>query len=163
MQEQEHHKNAFELYYKLRNVSETARQLAVTRQIVSRWKREFNWDDRCTIRDREVQAGLEKKVIPELVAERARLIKGLKDFQQIALAGIQTAFARDPKTGALMKDAKGNPILAVSVKNTRDLQGLIELGARLTEAELKALGEPDRQEVRMIEVEYKERRKNARD
>jgi len=120
------------------------------------WSKWYSWQNRIIIRDREVQAGLEKKVIPELIAERARLIKGLKDLQQIALAGIQSAFARDPKTGALKKDEKGNPILLVSVKNMHDLRDLAELGVRLTEAELKALGEPERIEARVIEVKYDE-------
>jgi len=77
-------------------------------------------------------------------------------MQQITLAGIQSAFARDPKTGALKKDAKGNPVLTVGVERVRDLGQLIELAVRLTEAELKALGEPERSEVRVIEVKYDE-------
>jgi len=44
----------------------------------------------------------------------------------------------------------------VSVKNMHDLRDLAELGVRLTEAELKALGEPERIEARVIEVKYDE-------
>ena len=156
MKETQRHKDAFEFYYRSRNVEATAREFTVSSRALHTWKKLFNWEDRCVIRDREVQAGLEKKMIPELVAERARLIKGLKDMQQITLAGIYTAFARDPKTGALMKDAKGNPVLTVGVERVRDLGQLIELAVRLTEAELKALGEPERSEVRVIEVKYDE-------
>jgi len=156
MKEAQRHKDAFELYYQLRSVSEVARRLTITRQAVDKWKHVFNWDDRCVIRDREVQAGLEKKLIPELVAERARLIKGLKDLQQVTLAGITSAFVRDPKTGAPKKDEKGVPILRVGVERVRDLGQLIEIARQLTEAELKALGEPERSEVRVIEVKYDE-------
>jgi|GEM_PF-1083819 len=155
MKEAERHRQAFELFYKLRNESELARRLSVSRQSVVTWKREFNWDDRCIIRDREVAAGVEKKIIPELVSERAKMIADLKRIKQIAFAGINTAFVRDPK-GELVKDEKGNPILLISVERVRDLKDLGELVLRLTEAELKALGEPDRAEVRVIEVKYDE-------
>ena len=119
------------------------------------WSKQQNWQNRIIMRDRAVTEGVEKKIIPDLVNKKAAMIAELQKVKQIALAGIGTAFAHDNK-GELVKDKKGNPILLISVDKPSDLKHLGELFIRLTETELKALGEPDRAEVRVIEVKYDE-------
>ena len=72
------HKNAFELYFKLRSIREVAKEMKVSENSVEKWNKEFNWQERVTEREKIIGQRVEEENIKNEVDLRSKFTQGLK-------------------------------------------------------------------------------------
>jgi len=92
MQEQEHHKKAFEYYYSLgekRNYQDVARHFGYSVPSVKLWGREFAWKRRLKEREGEVARAMAARNVGNEVSNRTRN----KQIIQLALVQLAKAIA----------------------------------------------------------------------
>ena len=127
------HDEAFEIYFKCRNVAETAREIGKHRVTISGWKKRYRWDDRCVVRERDIHKGIDEKFVAEVVDKKAEMLKTLHNMDTIIDQGIRTAFVIDPNTG--------KHILKYKIESYRGLLDTITLKLKVNDNRLKVLGE----------------------
>ena len=78
MKETLRHKNAFELYFRLRSIREVAKEMKVSENSVEKWNKEFNWQERVTEREKIIGQRVEEENIKSEVDLRSKFTQGLK-------------------------------------------------------------------------------------
>lgn len=93
MEEEQIHRDAFELYFTLRQngqnktnaVTRVAQEYNRSKSRIWEWKKEFNWDEKETLRSLEIEKEVEKKTNARIIDNKAkylsyyhRLLKELK-------------------------------------------------------------------------------------
>lgn len=78
--ENKRQKEAFEYYYSLdkRSYERVSKEFGVSLRSVYKWANQYNWQERITQRDLEVSKKFEKKVVTEIVNEKANYRKMVK-------------------------------------------------------------------------------------
>ena len=79
MIEQPKHTAAYGLYRDLdkRNYQAVADKLSVSMTSVKKWGKEFHWQERVMLHDKEIADGVQKKMMPEWIEMKAYLLKTL--------------------------------------------------------------------------------------
>jgi len=96
MKESEKHLHAFEEYYASRNLLKVGRELGISRQSLSKWKREFHWKERCEERDKEINEQVQAVMTPQWVATKTLLVQTfLNQINAAIKAGIAPDSSRD--------------------------------------------------------------------
>lgn len=94
MEEQEHHKKAFECYYSLgekRSYQALSKKLGVSIQSVKLWGKTFNWKKKLSEREGEVARAMAARNVDTEVSNRTRN----KQIVQMALVHLAKAIAED--------------------------------------------------------------------
>ena len=107
MKEQPKHVAAYEFYRDMpkRNYPEVARKFTVSLTSVKKWAKAFNWQERVMIHDREVQKGVQEKMMPEWIETKAYLLKvALEQVKKGRDAGVVPSSTRDMM--AAIKEAR---------------------------------------------------------
>ena len=78
MKETLRHKNAFELYFRLRSIREVAKEMKVSENSVEKWNKEFNWQERVIEREKVICQRVEEENIKSEVDLRSKFTQGLK-------------------------------------------------------------------------------------
>lgn len=86
MKELEKHREALEVYYRLRNILATSRETGISRQSLGKWKAEFHWDDECADRDHEVNQQVREIMTPEWVEVKLELVHAFTNQIKAAMA-----------------------------------------------------------------------------
>ena len=96
MKEQPRHKRAFEYYVSLeekRSLSQVGKEFKVSDQTMTKWNREFHWQERVQKRDKKNAKALAKKTDTEIVKRDARNIKiaegAIKVFAQSLIGHVE--------------------------------------------------------------------------
>lgn len=82
MVEKQVHLDAFELYYSMKNsrsYKKVADELGVGERAVSRWGKEFGWQERVKERDKKIAKRVEEKVIEQEVDTRVNFDKAINE------------------------------------------------------------------------------------
>lgn len=158
MTEKQKHRDTFEIYYGMGDnkslvklhqlLSETtpkSLQKVPSLDTLKLWSRNFNWQERVLIRDKEVADKVEKKVVSSNIEKRAKMLSDLVRMETITEGAIRTSFKRNPD-GSLQKDQRGSPILNVEVAEIKDLKDLGLLNIKIKQLILTVMGEPERTE-----------------
>ena len=89
MKETLRHREALEYYYILgdkRTLQKVADKFTVSRQSISKWKREFNWQNRIELRDinngKKLEAKTDKAIVSSKADYRALIKKVVKKFEE---------------------------------------------------------------------------------
>ena len=94
------------MYYELRKIPPIAERFGVSSRAVHKWKKEFNWKERCVLRDQEIAKGVKEKLLPEWIDMKAYLLKTLlEQVKKARDAGIEPRSTRD--VVAAVKEIRG--------------------------------------------------------
>jgi hypothetical protein len=130
--ETDRHIQAFELYFKNRNVSEVSREIGVTRQSIDKWRKWFLWEDKCVLREKKVAEKLEGKVVDGIVDKKAKMLHELDNLDIMVDQEIITAF---------VKDDNGNTVPKLHIVKLRDFIDLMKLKLSINDNRIRVLGE----------------------
>lgn len=132
MKTNEKHEKAFEIFYESRSISNVAKELGVSRQSVHKWATAFEWNERVTVRERNIAKGIDEKFVAEVVDKKAEMLKQLNQLNMMVDHEIITAFEID-------KDGIYHPI--IHIEKLKDLIDLIGLKLKIIDGNLKVMGE----------------------
>lgn len=139
MKETEAHQKAFENFFECRNTTEVARKAGVTRKSVSGWKKAFCWDDRCMLREKEINKGIDEKFVAGVVDKKAKMLQELDNLDIMVDQEIITAFE---------KDETGKVVPKLHAEKLKDLIDLFKLRLLINDNRLKVIGE----DIHRIEI-----------
>ena len=129
------HQTEFDYYYKLgnhRSYRLVAEQFKKTERTINRWAQDENWQFRVQQRDIDIAKEDEKRVIEEVLDEKARARKDIKaqtDMLRIEISSILKQ----------IKESKGAAFF--QVKNIYEFNQLTLIYERLTKLDLLLVGE----------------------
>ena len=135
-QERQRHLDAFEVYFKSRQVTLVAEEFKVSRKTVHEWIKAFNWRERIQVRDQSISKKVTEKVVISTINLKAKRLKEISQIQQILDATIKTAV--EALQNKQLKALTANDLRAlVSAKDMmmRTEQGL--LGEGLEDKDVK--------------------------
>jgi len=134
MLENDRHREAYEYYYGLgdkRTLLEVADKLAVSRQAVSEWKKEFDWDSRIAKRDLKILQDVEKRISKAIVQEKYEYHQQISTNIKLIRAIIATVFEK-------IKNKQ------IELKDIGDINSAMNVFERLIRLDLFLLGEPEK-------------------
>ncbi len=129
---QEKHEKAFELYYASRSAVQVSKDMGVSRQSIQVWKREFKWDERCDIRERDIATGIDEKYVAGVVDKKAEMLISLDKLDVMVDQEVLTAFE---------EDENGDLVPKIHVEKLKDFIDLLGLKLKIYDSRLKVLGE----------------------
>jgi len=117
MKETQNHKDAFEHFYLKLNegisvndsIISVAENFNVTERTVWGWKKKLNWDDKRTVRDVDIQKGVEEKTNTTIIDNKAKYL-GIVHFSLNKYVDEVNAGKRQP----------------IEIENSKDLERLIK-------------------------------------
>lgn len=132
MKETLRHRDAFEFYYisgDNRSLTKVAHKFNISKQSVTKWNKNFNWQKRVELRDIDNAKSIEKKTNKIVVNTKADYRAELK-----AQMGILKALLNK-----VIKDIKDKNIF--DINNTNELKDVINSYEKLCKLDLTMMGE----------------------
>ena len=134
MLENDKHREAYEYYYGLgdrRTLQEVAEKFTTSRQSITKWKKEFDWDSRISKRDLKVLQDVEKRISKAIVQEKYEYHQQISTNIKLIRAMVSTAYDK-------IKNKE------IKVNTLHDFNTAMWVFERLIRLDLYLLGEPDK-------------------
>ena len=134
MLENDTHREAYEYYYGLgdeRTLQLVAKKFAISRQSITKWKKEFDWDSRISKRDLKILQEVEKKISKAIIQEKYEYHKQISTNLKLIRAIIATSYDK-------IKDKK------IPINTLGDINSVMWIFERLIRLDLYLLGEPEK-------------------
>ena len=133
MKETEKHQKAFEIYYEYRSILKVHEKMGISRQAIHKWSLAFGWKERCNVREKDINKGIDEKFVAGVVDKKAKMLEELDKLDLMVDQEVITAFTQDPGTGKY--------IPKFQIEKLKDFVDIIGLKLRIHDNRLKVLGE----------------------
>lgn len=154
MREMPRHVSAYEFYRDMpkRSLVRVAKKVGVSETSITRWSKEFRWQNRIVLWDNAIREGVEEGAVASVVETRIKEIEQLdrgmdeiNKLKPLIFSALESCLHVNPETG--------KKELEIIPKNTQDMTALYNAMSRLNTNEVKIieLGRKIRGEVDKVE------------
>ena len=73
-------------------------KMGISRQAIHKWSLAFGWKERCNVREKDINKGIDEKFVAGVVDKKAKMLEELDKLDLMVDQEVITAFTQDPST-----------------------------------------------------------------